>query len=980
MNPVRVMLFFRPCLLLLLLAAALWPGRSAFAQLILVDSAGADVFVLCDGQSAVPIFVESNDDPAVLRAAGDLAADIARVTGLKPALPQNAEGAKNLLIAGTLGRSAVVDGLAAAGKIPAGGIRGAWESYLAQVVENPLSGVDAALVIAGSDRRGTIYGLYQVSEWIGVSPWYWWADVPPKRKSFLALRKGIFQQGPPAVKYRGIFLNDEDWGLRPWAAKTFEPDTGNIGPNTYAKVFELLLRLRANYLWPAMHPGTPAFNSFPTNKEIAGLYGIVMGSSHCEQMLRDNLDEWKPEKNGEYNYVLNREGVLNYWEQRVRENAGFENVYTLGMRGISDGAMPGGGTPAEKAARLVQIIQDQRGLLARHVNTNLSIVPQVFCPYKEVLDLYRLAPEIPSDITLLWPDDNYGYVRQFSNARERARPGGAGVYYHVSYWGQPQDYLWLCSTPPALIGEEMSKAFDYGANKVWVLNVGDLKPAEMDIEFFLKLAWNPRSWNASNTDRLMEQQFARDFGPGRAAEISGLFAEYNRLNFQRKPEHMASPGGAIFSSTANGDEAEQRLQSWRALGARTAALAGQLPPEMQDAFFELLGYPVIGSLLMNEKWLALSRYQTFAKMGRPPDPQLLVQAQSAQNEIARQTDIYNNRTAGGKWRHIMSDNPRAQAVFALPKTPAPERPLAPARLGLVLEGADHAVFASPEGAVSTNVLPQFSKLTRRSYFVDVFNAGTAPLLWTAVPGADWILPSQSAGGQEARVWITIDWGRAPAGEDVRGYVRFASSNQAPLAVLLSLFNPADIAPMRAAEFVEDNHHIVAQAAHASAFLPGLDANWQTVRGLGYNGSAVSVFPTLAPVRTEAQKILAESPSLQFKIWVRHPGNWHFIVRALPTFSVETGSPQRYAIGLDDEAPAVVALPVSTSETDRRWQEDVLRNAAFGSSSHAVAGPGLHTLKIWMVDPGIVIDAIAADDGQSQAPGYLWPPETRPVQR
>ncbi|MGA2542077.1 MAG: glycosyl hydrolase 115 family protein [Verrucomicrobiota bacterium] len=980
MNPLRAMFTFRAPFYLLLLPALLWPARPAFAQLSLVDSPGPDAFVLCDGHNPVPILVEPGDDPAVLRAAGDLAADIARVTGLKPALLPNAEDAKNLIIAGTLGRSQVIDRLAAAGKIQAGRIRGGWESFLLQVVDNPLPGVDAALVIAGSDRRGTIYGLYQLSEWIGVSPWYWWADVPPKQRNFLALHKGIFTQGPPAVKYRGIFLNDEDWGLRPWAAQTLEPDTANIGPNTCAKVFELLLRLRANFLWPAMHPGTPAFNSFPTNKEIARLYAIVMGSSHCEQMLRDNIDEWKPEKNGEYNYVLNRDGVLHYWEERVRENAAFENVYTLGMRGIHDDAMPGGGAPSEKAARLLHIIQDQRSLLARWVNTNLSAIPQIFCPYKEVLDLYRLAPDIPSDITLLWPDDNYGYVRQFSDARERARPGGAGVYYHVSYWGRPQDYLWLCSTPPALIGEEMSKAFDYGANQVWMLNVGDLKPAEMDIEFFLKLAWDPHSWNPSNTDLLMEQQFARDFGPDLAPQISALFAEYNRLNFQRKPEHMASTAGGIFSCAANGDEAAQRLQSWRDLGALTAALVQKLPPEMQDAFFELIGYPVLASLLMNEKWLALSRYQACSRLGRTPPLDLLAQAQSAQQEIARQTDIYNNRTAAGKWRFIMSDNPRAQPVFALPKIPVPPMPSSPARLGLVLEGADHAVFASPDGAVSTNPLPQFSKLTRRSYFVDVFNAGSDPLRWTAAPGADWIQLSRSAGGPDARLWVTIDWTRAPAGNNVQGLIRFTAANRQSLLVLVSLFNPADTAPMRTADFVEDNHHIVAQAAHASAVLPGLDARWETIRGLGYNGSAVSVFPTLIPVRSDPQKILAESPSLQFKIWMLHPGDWHFTVRALPTFSVEAGRPQRYAIALDNETPVIVALPVSTSETDRRWQEDVLRNAAFGSSSHPVARPGLHTLKIWMVDPGIVIDTIAADDGHAPDPGYLWPPETRPLQR
>lgn len=960
----------------LLLAASLWPGRPALAQLALVDSAGRDAIVLCDGQNSAPVLVESSDDRAVLRAAGDLADDVARVTGLKPALLQNAGDAKTLIIAGTLGQSPVIDRLAAAGKIEINAVRGGWESFVIQTVENPLPGVGAALVIAGSDKRGTIYGLYQVSEWIGVSPWYWWADVPVKKKNFLALHQGVFTQGPPGVKYRGIFLNDEDWGLRPWASKTFEPETGNIGPKTYAKIFELLLRLRANYLWPAMHPGTPAFNADPTNKEIAGLYGIVMGSSHCEQMLRDNIDEWKPEKNGEYNYVINRDGVLRYWEQRVRENAAFDNIYTVGMRGISDGAMPGGGTTSEKAVRLLNIIQDQRGLLGRFVNTNLTAIPQIFCPYKEVLDLYRRAPNIPDDITLLWPDDNYGYVREFSDARERERPGGAGVYYHVSYWGRPQDYLWLCSTPPALIGEEMSKAYDYGADKVWVLNVGDLKPAEMDIEFFLKLAWNPHSWNAGNTSQLMEQQFARDFGAEHASEISTIFAEYNRLNIPRKPEHLAFTTKEIFSIADNGDETDQRLEAWRALGAFTAATAQKLPPEAQDAFFELIGYPVTAAALMNDKWLALDRYQSYSKLGRAQVVEFLDQAQSAQKEIARVTEIYNNRTAGGKWRYIMSDNPRAQPVFALPKIAVPERPFSPAKLGLAIEGADHAVFPDANGPVSTNSLPQFNKLTRRTYFVDVFNAGTEPLRWTATPSADWIQLSRSSGNEDARLRVTIDWTRAPEGDDVRGLIRFITTNAQPVVVLVSLFNPADTSPMRTADFVEDNHHIVAQAAHASAFLPGLDAHWEIIRGLGYNGSAVSVFPVMVAVRSEPSKILAESPSLQYKIWMQHSGEWKFTVRALPTFSVETGRPQRYAIALDGEPPKVVALPVSTSETDRRWQEDVLRNAALGVSSHSVDRSGLHTLKIWMVDPGIVIDTIAADDGHAQDPGYLWPPETR----
>ena len=962
--------------ILIWLTAILWPVTGAFAQLTLVDSAGPDNFVLYDGKMVVPLLVETNNDRAVLRAADDFAEDISRVTGLKPPMATNTDATPNLIIAGTLGQSPLLDRLAAEGKIKTDGVRGGWECYTIQSVDNPLPGVTAALVIAGSDKRGTIYGLYQVSEFIGVSPWYWWADVPPRKKDFVAFRKGTFQQGPPAVKYRGIFLNDEDWGLRPWAAQTFEPEAGNIGPKTYAKIFELLLRLRANYIWPAMHPGTPAFNANPTNKDLAGLYGIVMGSSHCEQMLRDNIDEWKPEKNGEYDYTINRTGVLSYWEQRVRENAAYESTYTVGMRGISDGAMPGGGTLSEKAARLLDIIKDQRSLLARWVNTNVSTVPQIFCPYKEVLDLYRLAPNIPSDITLLWPDDNYGYVRQFSDERERARPGGAGVYYHVSYWGRPEDYLWLCSTPPALIGEEMSKAYDYGANTVWIVNVGDLKPAEMDIEFFLRLAWNPHLWNAGNTFQLMEQQFARDFGPEYAPEIGAIFAEYNRLNFARKPEHMDMGAKEIFSIGVNGDESEQRLEAWRELEKDTVAVAQKLPPEMRDAYYELIGYPVSAAEAMNQKWLGLSRYQYYSRMGQSHVVNYLEDAQMAQRRMDGFTQGYN-RAAKGKWAYIMSDQPREQPVFAFPKMPAPASSPKPARLGLLLEGSNQAVFANTNGDLSTNPLPQFNRLTRRRYFVDVLDGGTRPLAWKLRTGSDWIKLRRGTGGGEARVWVDIDWTLAPHGDNVTGYILFSTTNQGSV-VEVNVYNPADLSPMRGADFVEDDHHLIAQAAHASAFVPGEDAHWEVITGLGYNGSSVSVFPATAAIRALPSKILAESPRLEYKFWMQHPGDWHFNVRALPTFSVETGQPQRYAIALDDEAPKVVSIPVSTSETDRRWQEDVLRNAAITSSLHPVAQAGLHTLKIWMVDPGIVIDTIAADDGSSQDPGYLWPPETRPI--
>jgi hypothetical protein len=398
-----------------------------------------------------------------------------------------------------------------------------------------------------------------------------------------------------------------------------------------------------------------------------------------------------------------------------------------------------------------------------------------------------------------------------------------------------------------------------------VLNVGDLKPAELDIEFFLKLAWNPHSWNGTNTYDLLEKQLARDFSPTTAPELTSILAEYYRLNFQRKPEHMGFPTNNLFSTTLNGDEAGQRLEAWQKLSARVDAVGKNLPGESRDAFFELVGYPIRAAALANEKILVPAK------------------AQHARDEIQRLTDLYNNQIANGKWRYMMSSNPRGQVDLGIPK-------------------------------ISES-------------------------------------PSDRSGGRKT--------------------AEFAQGNSSSGSL------PRAAAPdFAGADFVEDNHRLVMEAEHASAFLPGQDARWRKITGLGYNGGAVSVFPTLVPVRDEPQKILSESPCLQYKIWIRHPGDWKFIVRSLPTFSVETGKPQRYAIAVDDEPLQIVSLPVSQSETDRHWQENVLRNAALTTSVHAIAHSGPHTLKIWMVDPGIVVDAIIGDGGDGGGLGYTWPPETR----
>src|SRR5581483_8481758 len=597
----------------------------------------SDGFALAhDGKSAAVVF-SREDYPVVARATRDFSDDLRLVCGSDPAvLDQPPASAPAAVLVGTLGHSPLIDALGRAGilgpEIEA--LRGQWESFVIATVDAPLPGIASGLVVIGSDRRGTAFGVYELSQAIGVSPWHWWADVAPQKNSELHVAAGTRRFGPPSVKYRGIFLNDEDWGLQPWAAKTFDPETGNIGPKTYAKIFELMLRLKANTVWPAMHPGTAPFNSFPQNRQVADDYAIVMGSSHAEPMLRDNVGEWH-DAPARYNYLTNREGVRAYWAERVRENGRFENIYTLGMRGIHDSGIQGARTDAERVRVLEQTFADQRELLRQYVRPEVEQVPQMFCAYKEVLGLYRQGLKVPDDVTIVWPDDNFGYIRNTATAEEQRRAGGFGVYYHLSYLGAPLSYLWLYTTPPALVWEEMTKAFDHGARTMWIANVGDLKPAEIGIEFFLSLGWDIHRWPRERLDDFLVAWAAREFGVEVASETAAIMRGYYQLNFQRRPEHLQwwLPRETPRPSPFARDEITARLAAFADLRQRADAILARLPAERRDSFFELVAYPVRGSALANERYFNGELGALF-----PTDPgQFTARAREADAQLREET-------------------------------------------------------------------------------------------------------------------------------------------------------------------------------------------------------------------------------------------------------------------------------------------------------------------------------------------------------
>ena len=644
----------------LLLVAAIPPAFAAGQWVS--ESSGAGTFPLVQGGRAATLVHDPADHRVVAIATQDLSDDIERVTGVRPVVQSapSAELAGPTVIVGTLGRSRAIDDLVRRRHLDVRELAGAWESFVIATVpgDRARRAAGPTLVIVGSDRRGTAFGIYELAQAIGVSPWYWWADVAPDAKRELHVAAGRRRFGPPSVKYRGIFINDEDWGLHPWAAKTFDPERGDIGPKTYAKIFELLLRLKANTCWPAMHEVTGAFNSYPENRQLADDYAIVMGSSHAEPMLRNNVTEWTAPA-AEFNYTTNRDGVLAYWDERVRENGRFENIYTLGMRGIHDSPMQGAATVADRVAALERIFADQRELLARHVNPAVDRVPQMFSPYKEVLDIYRAGLRVPDDVTVVWPDDNHGYIRDFPNDDERRRAGGFGVYYHLSYLGAPLAYLWLYTTPPALVREELTKAHALGARTLWIANVGDIKPAEIGIELFLQLAWDVDRWPRERVPGFLDEWAAREFGAPLAPDIGRAMGGYFALNHQRRPEHLQwwLSGERIRPSALTPAEITGRLARFAELGAEVERMRTRVPSAKRDAFFELVEYPIRGSGLANERFFAAEEYTRLFNSDPPAARAWGARARAADAALTELTRRYNEEIAGGKWRHIMSVEP-----------------------------------------------------------------------------------------------------------------------------------------------------------------------------------------------------------------------------------------------------------------------------------------------------------------------------------
>ncbi len=531
------------------------------------------------------------------------------------------------------------------------------------------------LYVCGSDGHGTAYGLMEISRLMGVSPWEWWADSRPRTLAKFNLPNKFQTQQAPSVEYRGIFINDEDWGLMPWSSSTMEPENerGVIGAKTNERIFELMLRLRANTYWPAMHECTVPFFLTEGNRETAARYGIYIGGSHCEPMACNAAGEWSRRGKGDYDYVNNSAEVRRFWENRLKEVKDQEILYTIGMRGVHDGRMQGAKTVEEQKNVLERVIDDQRTMLKEHVGT--ANIPQVFIPYKEILDVYEAGLQVPEDVTLMWCDDNYGYIRHFPTEEEKIRKGGNGIYYHVSYWGRPHDYLWLGTFSPGLLFQQMTQAYENGIQKIWILNVGDIKPAEYQIELFMDMAWNMDAVKKQGVENHCAAFLTREFGKSAARKLLPLMKEHYRLSFIRKPEFM----GGTRTEEANRakwntvrdipwsrEYVVKRIADYELIEKEVEHIWQTIPTESSDCFFQLVKYPVQAAAEMNKKFMyaQLARHADVDPETKVSSNDLWAMSDAAYDSIASLTRIYNRGIANyGKWNGIMDMKPRKLPVF-----------------------------------------------------------------------------------------------------------------------------------------------------------------------------------------------------------------------------------------------------------------------------------------------------------------------------
>ncbi len=920
-----------------------------------VDAVDGTFPVFADGK-ATTLYVSEEDEAGVKRVAKLLQKDIFNVSGIQPRLviAEEVPEAEHLIIIGTSGKSPVIQMMAENGAISLENVDGQWEASMVTTVNSPVSGVESALVIAGSDKRGTIFGMFDLSQQMGVSPWYWWADVPAQKKERLFVKQGRYVSQSPKVKYRGIFLNDEEPALGNWVRENF----GDFNAEFYDKVFELILRMKGNFLWPAMW-GKAFYDDDPQNAVLADEYGVVISTSHHEPMMRAHV-EWDRYGEGPWDYTRNSDVLDEFWRvgiERMDEN---ESIVTVGMRGDGDEPM----SNDRNIEVLSKIIDNQREIIAEETGSPAEETPQVWALYKEVQDYYDMGMRVDDDITLLYCDDNWGNVRRMPGEEERQRMGGSGMYYHFDYVGGPRNYKWLNTSPLPRVWEQMKLSYAHGIDELWVVNVGDLKPMELPIQFFLNLAWDPDAVRTEELDAYTSYWAEQQFGDQHADEIGRYLSLYTKFNGRRKPE-LISPE---TYSLIHYNEAERVVNEYDRLARNARALYETLPGEQKDAFYQLVLFPTEVCANLNRLYYVTAKNRMYANQERLLTNVMADSVELLFHKDQAMADYYHLEIADGKWNHMMSQTHIGYTFWQqpeqnnIPETQRIENQDS-GKMGVAVEGTEKWWPNTSE----TLELPKFYEIGKNMGYLELFNQGNAPFQFLIEVSDPWIDIDEMKGEiqDERRIPVSVDWKKMEPGNN-KGIITVRSGDQkATVHLTAEKFGAEKL--QRIEGFVETNGYISIEAEHFSGKTQPGDVQWIIIPDLGRTGSSVTVSPVTAESREPGEDMVIEYP-----VHLTSTGEVTIHAYFAPTLNYTGGEGFEYAVAFEGEEPRVVNVHEGQNNDD--WQHWVANNVIVSISSHKIKEPGNHLLKFYMVDPGLVLQKIVIDTGGLK-PSYLGPQES-----
>ncbi|CAN9225288.1 unnamed protein product [Alternaria alternata] len=974
----------------------------AFRKPTVTTSAGNGT-LLASRDSPVSIHADAADWPGVLRAAHDLAIDFGRVTGTNGTLTASGTATANAsmifnvtgisddwsvsgstassatggtIIVGTIGNSSLIDDLISSGQLDVSGVEGQWESYVSTVVHGVGNMTGDALVIAGSDRRGAIYGIYDVSEQIGVSSWHWFADVPAKKHDSIYLLQTTKVQKTPSVKYRGFFINDEAPALTGWANDRYplSPYGAPFGAQFYSKVFELLLRSKANYLWPAMWNGM--FNvDDARNQPLADEYGIVMGTSHTEPMVRATQEWSKVAKGAEsgWSWATNNATLYDYFYEGAERAAPYENVVTVGMRGYHDTAMS-----ADVQTSVLEAVVDAQQDILNKIHGNASEVPQMWCLYKEVQDYFEAGMQVPDWVTLLWTEDNWQNIRRLPVGDEKKRSGGAGVYYHFDYVGDSRNFKWQDTIQLQKTYEQMKLAKDREADRIWIVNVGDIKPAEIAISHWFDIAYDMDSYDESSVPEWLAGFAARNFGEEHAETIAEIMDEYGFLANMRKFEWVEPSSFSVL----NYEEADHILARWEALADRANEVNAALSPEQQPAFYEIILHRVLAGGNHVDVQVSGARNIIYAQMGRNSANRWMQRVIDGMNKDHNLTRLYHTQL-NGKWDHMMDQThlgyqgywqqPMRQSTPDLRWVQTQERSLA-GDMGVSVEGSNATIPGDDMwhgNGASSLTLPAMTPFTPKRW-VEISHRGTGPFSWN-ISADPFVTLSQVKGtmqpnDEDIRIYVDVDWSKVEDGFGAQSKLNFSSSTdygtQGGNPQVMVMVNKTSIPEDFNAGFVESAGQLAFEAEHYTRTTPGSsDHSYQVLPKYGRTLSGVKLTDNLAEGLDSSS-----APSLEYDFVTFTPTTsakgLNVTLILTPTHNINPKVPLAYIAQVDNKTEARREFVIDQPQPNFPvgWGKAVADSAWYNTTNHGELAPGKHTLKLWLVEANVILQKVVLDLG------------------